>query len=384
MKSFILIPAYLLKNTLQRWLENPASPLTKIIITFLFSILAFLIFGSFQLFEKKITAQLNRDDLRSITTQEQLWADRAQERLYNGTDESYLWLPFSEEFNTYQQASLYVDTLLFKKVPLLSYDTPPSIPNFPTSEPGQARPIVVFSKQSFKTGSDYILIQDNKIPAISLPLPPIFKSRYNSPAVAVIPNEMITPLLERGFSQIQVILPKKSVPTNELQQLIQAHAHAEGRRVNITSSVEILSKLQEFLNHQKNARLIVGSVITAILSLTLGALSLLEFRQEQYLSALLRSFGVKKGYLFIHYLLETSALTLSGLWLASRALTHLVPILLEHSHLGKETQPFIETISSMATPEDYQTLIMAISLGVLISSLPVALGLRKQIGLFLP
>jgi hypothetical protein len=382
--SLISIPAYLLKNTLQRWLENPASPITKILITFLFAVLALLVFGVFLHFESQIKEQLNRDDLRIIKTQEQIFGENAQRRLHNGTDESYLWKNYSERFNSFQQAPLLADTLRFKKVPLLSYDTAPLFANIPKSEPGAPRPIIVFSKHPIQHGSDYIKIQEYKIPAISLVTPPLLKSHYNSPAIAMVPSEIIEPLLERGFSQIQVILPKKEIQTAELETLIKAHAHAEGRRVNVMSSVGILTKLQEFLNNQKNARIIIGAVITAILSLTLGALSLLEFRQEQYLFALLRSFGVKKSYLFIHYLLETATLTFSGLWLAGYGIVHFPPLILKHYDLNPEAYQLLKSIATTPAPEDYQTLVIAITLGVMISSIPIALGLRKQTGLFLP
>ncbi len=384
MTLFTSIPAYLLKNTFQRWIENPASPITKVVITLLFSVLAFLIFGIFQLFETQIREQLNRNDLRTITTVESLWGENAQRRIYNGTDESHLWKKYSQSFHSYQQAPLLVDTFLFKKVPLLSYDTPPQIDGFPASQVGEPRPIVVFSKHSAKQGSDYIKIEDYKIPAIRLPFPDLLKARYNSPAVAMVPNEIIEPLLERGFAQIQVILPKKSIDPEELQNLLKAHAHAEGRRVNVRSSVAILSKLQEFLSNQQHARIIIGAVISAILSLTLGALSLLEFRQEQYLLALLRSFGVKRAYLYIHYLFETTALTFAGLWGASYVIKHFSTTLLHFVELPPQINFQIQNIAASIASKDFNTLLLAISAGVIISSIPVALGLRKQTGLFLP
>ncbi len=354
------------------------------VITLLFSVLAFFIFGIFQLFEIQIREQLNRDDLRTITTNESLWGESAQRRIYSGCDESNLWKEYSQSFHSYQQAPLLVDTFLFKKIPLLSYDTPPKVAKFPPIIPGEPRPVVIFCKHSFKLTSDFIKIEDYKIPAVRLPFPDLLKSRYNAPAVAMVPNEMIDPLLERGFAQIQVILPKKSVDPNKLQSLLKAHAHAEGRRINVQSSVAILNKLQEFLSNQQHARIIIGAVISAILSLTLGALSLLEFRQEQYLLALLRSFGVKRIYLYIHYLFETAALTFAGLWGASYITRHFTSTLLQFVELPPQITFQIQRISASISSEDLNTLIFAISTGVLISSIPVALGLRKQIGLFLP
>jgi len=384
MMSLISIPAYLFKNTLQRWLENPASPLTKAVITFLFAVLALLIFGVFQHFESQITTQLKRDDLRIIKTQEQIYSGNAQRRLHNGTDESYIWKDYTESFNSFLQAPLLADTLRYKNIPLLSYDTPPPFAKIPQTEPGEPRPFIVFSKHPIKYGSDYIKIQETKIPAISLPYPPLLRAHYNSPAVAMVPSEIIEPLLERGFAQFQIILPKENTSTAELETLIKTHAHAEGRRIHVTSSVEVLNKLQEFLNNQKSARLIIGAVITAILSLTLGSLSLLEFRQEQYLFALLRSFGVRKSYLFIHYLLETATLTYSGLWLASYSITHFIPFMLQHYDIDPKAYSLLKSIAATPVAEDYKTLLTAITLGVIISSIPVVLGLRKQTGLFLP
>jgi len=368
MTSLILIPGYLIKNTLQRWLENPASPITKIIITFLFSILALLIFGAFQHLETTINKQLHQDEFRVITTHEQLFSNKAEQRIYNGTDESYLWSPYSKRYDSFQQAPLRVNSLHFKRIPLLSYDALPSFTQLPTFAAGEPRPAVILSRSTKKRGQDYIQIRDIKIPATRLPFPEILKKRYRNQAIALIPSEFIYPILEKGFIQHQIILPKDQVSTEELENLIQSYAQAEGHNITIQSSVGILKKLEDFLSQQQQARLIIGGFITIILSLTLGSLSLLEFRQESYLFALLRSFGVRSIYLFLHYLLETTALTFSGLWAAQKTITQIIPTLLSSKGLFLNAEKAFKNISTTVSYQDLRTLAIAVSLGIIILS----------------
>lgn len=384
MTSLISIPIYLCRNTLRRWIENPASPTTKFCIPFLFAILALMVFGVFQQFEAQIRAQLAKSDLRTIRTQESLFSEAAMARLASGTNDSDLWSDYCESFESFQQAPVLARSKLFQDIPVLSYDESPPFTSIPEMPLGEARTAILFSDQPFPGGEDFIDISGTRVAVTTKPLPPILKSHYNAPAIALIPAEFIEPLLERGFTQFQVFTPNADISSSSLESLIRAHAHAEGRRLVISSSLDILEQLGQLLKYQQSSRLVIGIVVTIILSLTFGSLSFLEFRQDRYLFSLLRSFGVRGISLLSHYLIETSILAAAGLAAASAAYRSLTPLLFKISQGVDPQQSLPVGMFSQPAALDYQILIIATAIGVAISSIPVVSGLLKQPGLFLP
>ena len=70
MISWILIPSYLWKNTCKRWIENPISPLSKIIVATLLSLLAILILVFFLETEAQLQKKLMEVNSYSVRTEE--------------------------------------------------------------------------------------------------------------------------------------------------------------------------------------------------------------------------------------------------------------------------------------------------------------------------
>lgn len=382
MRSLISIPAYLLKNTLHRWFENPGSPATKLLVPFLFAAMGLFFFGLLQNIEAKLSAQLARAELRAIRTQEVLFSDAASARLANGTDESFLWEDYCESYDAFQQVPLLAVVGNQRRIPVLSYDRPPSFFNIPDDKPGESRPILLLTNQNSPGQSITIDVIDHPVQATTARLPDSLADAFQVPAIAVFPIEFLASVMQRGYTEIQVLIPNKDITTAELEALIRTHAQAEDRSITIQTSLSIIAGLDQLLSQQQKARLLIGAMLTLILSLTLGSLSLLEFRQESYLIALLRSFGIRPVNLFVHYLLETSILTFSGIYLAIYLYTHHAQKILEKANplLSQSGSDLIGHPSS----SDYRALLLAAGLGVIISAIPIALGLRKQPGLLLP
>jgi hypothetical protein len=384
MPSLTSIPGYLLKNTLRRWLENPASPITKLLIPFLFAVLSLLVFGIFQHLEQQIRAQLERDDLRMIRTQESIYGHEAAQRVAQGTNDEHFWGRYCHSFTSLQQTPLVGRTRLYKQVPVLAYDK--ELPSMieASTPPNEARPIVLLSNHPHPSGNDYAVILDTQFDVQTQPIPKLLSDAYPRPAILLIPAEIIEPVLERGFTHIQLLQPKPDVSPERLVDLLRTHAYAEKRDVLVYNSLSLIEQLNQLLSNQQGARLLIALVVFLILSLTLAALSLLEFRQESYLFALLRSFGVRSFSLLLHYLVETSVLTFGGIAAAMMFCRHTLPgLVTQHSQL-MGGQMAVNAAMAQPSTADYRILFLAAGLGILFSAIPVALGLRKPAGLYLP
>jgi len=112
---------------------------------------------------------------------------------------------------------------------------------------------------------------------------------------------------------------------------------------------------------------------------------LLEFRQELYLFALLRSLGVHRTQLLAHYFVETIFLTFAGGFTALWCGQNVLPGFINNSssQLQKVDQGFHLSLAA-ATTEDLLVIGTAILCGVILSALPFIFGLRKEPGLMLP
>lgn len=382
MKSLTLIPSYLLKNTVQRCLENPASPATKVLIPFLFSVLALLIFGAFQFFENQIREQLDRSDLRMIRVQEMVRNKYASGRVLNGVDEAHLWEKYCQSYESFLQAPVIASSSGYGGLPVIAYDKASLYGIIPASIAGQPRPALLLTDEISRGLNKSVSIGDYRIVAETRPIPEALKGFYNKPAIVVLPVEYIEPILEQGFTMVQMMIPKRGGA--ELEVLIKAYGNAEGRDQIIFSATNILDKLKTILQYQRKSRVFIGITIAVITSLTLGSLSLLEFRQESYILALLRSFGVRSWSLFIHYIVETSFLAFTGMYLAVLAFKLLAKVVANLTIMPVVGSDFDLSLFLNQLSGDYHVLLYAIAVGVILSSAPVAIGLRKPAGSYLP
>lgn len=382
MPSLISIPAYLLKNTLHRWLENIASPATKVLVPFLFSILGIFFLGVLQQIESQLQEQLNRKELRAVRTYESVRSDAAKIRIANGISEAHLWEEYCESYESFQQLPLLASTDNLRRIPVLTYADPPSF--FPVFEtpPGEPRAALLLSTQGKVGSMRNVTLLDHDFQLPMARTPEVLEAQLQAPAIAIFPIEKVSTLMGSGYIQVQILIPKKELSSKKLEQIVRIHAEAEGRNIQIDTMQSVIEGINKLLSQQKQARLAIGIIITVILSLILGSLSLLEFRQEGYLIALLRSFGIRPFSLLLHYIFETFFLTFLGIILAIVCYKKAGPILVRKLSDSFE----ISDLSILGQPSvsDYQALFIAASLGVLISAIPIAFGLRKQPGLLLP
>ncbi|TAE77575.1 MAG: FtsX-like permease family protein [Verrucomicrobia bacterium] len=387
MTSSTSIPAYLWHNSLRRWIENPASPLTKFLVPFLFGLLAFLVFGLMRGIEAELRAQLSRSDLRAIHVSESVRPSEATDRYYQALESPAPWSAWCQSNDLFLQAPITGKSRFFENMPIIGYLEPPSFVLLPPTRSGAPRPAIILTNRSLPQKildqDDHITINESyRLPARLAVIPSQLANVFQTEAVALIPAEMLEAPLTRFHTRLQVLVPRTETSTSMLEAKIRKFAEAENLDVRVYSSQGILAQLEKFNHQQELIRLILGLGIAVILSLVLGSLSLLEFRQELYLCALLRSFGVRPASLWIHYLMETALITylggLTAYWFARGPLETIIG----SYHSGDRLQ--IPFSMNLVGPSDLSIIGSALTAGILLSALPLVRGLRKPAGLALP
>ncbi len=266
------------------------------------------------------------------------------------------------------------------------------------------RPMPIYSQSSDKLSSEgfeaeydfpvgKILTRDNRLPAEwievyvanrrlmvkSGKLPEWMEQHLSVDTALMVPDELARPVLDKGF------ICHISATFDDLGQVrsflaeSRAYYDADRRQVNIVSALEILESLERLTLIQKVVRSLIVIACGVILAMTLGSVAWLEYRQDSYLLALLKSFGAPTWMLLLHAFLENLLLVVIGI-----SLVRLLwgPVL-------KMSAPFMRSLGFEANDvigvplTDFGVILLAGLFGVLLAMVPVALGLRKQPGLIL-
>ncbi|MGJ8726128.1 MAG: hypothetical protein ACSHYB_16350 [Roseibacillus sp.] len=383
MLSWILIPAYLFKNSIHRWFENIASPATKLLIPFLLALFGLIVFGFLRGLEGQLKEQLEQADLRTILTAESIRGADAPRRIQELESEERLWSEFCERFESFDQVPLSGATRNLDRLPVLAYSGPLSFIDMPAMVPGEPEEVFLLATGTRWSERVDVLIKGYEISAKVLPLPEMFDEYYQKQAVVLVPRSLVEPVMLEGFTHIQILVPEKTVTTARLEGLVRAQARLEDRQLRVDSSVEVLNRLEKLLSGQRLVRLALAGALALILSLILGALALLEFRHEAYILALLRSFGVRAWVLAVHFFIENLFLTVGGLALGWLVFVRMGAKLLPGLSEGLAPGMGAPELAVVPVQEDVKILLLASVLGVVLAVIPVLWGLRKRPGLIL-
>jgi hypothetical protein len=192
-----------------------------------------------------------------------------------------------------------------------------------------------------------------------------------------IPISRLSEVEQRGYSLIYYLQRDPGAPEiADITEAIQRVSIADGNgKIDIKSADLIKKRLEKLEGQQNSMKFWLALILGGALSLIYGVLSILEFRQSMYIAALLKSFGVSSILLGLRSIIENILIV--------NTVTIGVIYALAQNHdtifkaLRMRTGVDINTL--YWGPETMWT-IMAANIGVLISSIPVFLALRKQVG----
>jgi len=375
MSSLISIPFYLWKNTFNRWLESPTSPLTKILVPFLLSTLALLVMLLFSGVEAELRNKLNRVGLRTVIVQESHLPGDAFNRIQMSQVEHENWKEQYKDVQTVRQLLIGGKWASLTHVPVISYNE--DIPEFSKFIIADGEPqVLLLQKRKHTEVEQKVEFADLTVFAKPVDMPERLGKTLNRDVVIAAPETMLAPFFQSGFASTTLITLPSTDEVKIVTNTVRAYYRAEGRRVRIQSAYELLEDLKQLTETQKRVRAVIIIAVATILALILGTIALMESRQEAYLHSLLRSFGVSRLSLAIHTLLENILLVAAGLALAAYALKRALPYAANKIPMLKG-----QDLSLLIKSEgDTRAMLIAISAGVILALLPSLFGLRKSIG----
>jgi len=383
MKSWTSIPFYLWKNTSRRWFEHPVSPVSKMLIPALLAALAALVLTFFGEIERELQEQLARKSAFVAIASEYVAKENAATLLASSFEEEIMW-GSRQGSGQVRQVMQPLSSATYGErgsAPILAYS--PAVSDLVPQTPDANAPPTVWFLASDAREANVDLrnfeIAGRRVSPIPAPIPSWVSREMAMGSAVCMPDEMVLPLLLQGYIRHTVAQLESLESLRTFVRDFDAYHAAEERQVKIVSSLEILAEIERISGIQAVVRSIIVAACGLILSLTLGSLTWLEYRQDIYLLALLRSFGTPRAVLAVHLFFENLVLVLAGLaivWACWKPVYQKLHPQMAEIGFTTERMPVLDT-------SDAWMILTAAILGVVIALIPVMIGMRKPSGLVL-
>lgn len=378
MKSLILIPSYLWKNTFKRWWENPISPFSKVLVTTILSLLAILVLVFFSESRNQLLQRLKSSDSYTYYISEQISPNNSAVRLQQSLNEEQLWLKkFGKDQITYVRQTHQILRWQDKPISTVVYSS--SSPEL-YEQLNEHPQIWLLSTQSkFLKPIEDVYSDSVTISATTRQMPKEMAKHLGIDSAVAIPIEMAESTIASGF-YIHLIANLNSIAeVEEFAAISDAYYSAEHIRTRTFSTLGLLQDIDTLNKLQTYIRIGIIATCGIISALIIGTIAWLEYRQESYLLALLRSFGTPRYLLLVHSFFENLILVGLGIISALLAWPQIYNVLIKS----------IDSVSMRNAAElqlptlDVIIIVSASTLGVALAMIPVSFGLRKPAGLIL-
>lgn len=378
MRSSTLIVSYLWKDTWKRWLEQPGSPLARLFVTGLLALVATVILVSFHLLERSIRERLERFGLNTIVVRDTVTADSRDLTIFAAAHDRLA--PLAPHGQKMRVRQLFVRG---------------------TTEWQDAVLVLTYGPESFDHLIEFL---SPETPAIlfSEDLPPdvlvrINVSRHSTLAVTRRPDGWLRPLITEDM----LLLPQGTWPDEERlgfidTMIFQRNADAipiahlvsamnafyamdrDRSPPQVQSALPMIRELEQLKERQVQWRTLLAAILGFAVSLIYGSIAVLEFRQNLFVSALLRSFGAPSRFLFWRHLVE------NGLLANLAAIAAVALMALLHTTIFG-TLGFAKPVLDFSGGNPYMSaevlsIFIWVNVGAFLSSIPILIGLRTPVG----
>lgn len=378
MRSLTLITVYLSKDIWQRWVETPGAVLARLFIATALCLLFLLIQAGFLISERAVEKKIKGFGLNTLIVRSHEVDKKSQrpeiDKLFINLSNQGTYLPFAL---LYAQAKLQNG----QKAKVIVYST--------KSLPGLLKII-----PSIKNLSGNIFLAAHGLPE-TLPErarigefffdcevvepPPILRFISSNQPVLFIPDTVAKNF--HNFSQQETILfvSRNSSELPEIIESVEALLKSEGfDRLDITSPLKWIGELDGLKELRIKAQAIGGSVVGLFIMLIFGSISIFEYRQNIFSTALFKSFGLSSLNLALRYFFEGLLILITSFFIASQLAQSY------HNQIFK-LAGFDHGLLYLDDYNPYQTshnliLLLLLSATAFISILPICAALRKPVG----
>ncbi len=376
MISLILTVLYLAKDTVHRWFARLSSPLARVLVVFFLSFCALLFLGSYV-----ISAKVMRDRIRAQG------GDLVQVVITPRANASYC-LPSPHELREMfgvEALSVYqVASMKPKKgsaVSVLTYDFNCSAAFLPHLATNGAPTLLQPADGPHKPGPATFYLNGQPVEVVVRNLPAdhlALRLLSRKGAIVVQPD---SPLAGDAGSLATRQLLMRVAPdagVEEIRRLVnwlETFFRLEGVEAHPISALPLLEEMDVILGNQTQCRIGFCLGIACIVGILLTALAGMEYRQNEYIYTLMKSFGIHPFLLVAAFIVENIILVGLSFVAAVAAFLHFQSIIVSQ---------FFKLGSFTLTAEEIMPELQLIAVSllgcILLSSLPIIAAAHRDIG----
>ena len=368
MESSILIATYLAKDTLQRWLEQPASVLARILITVIMASLTMVLLVVLQLQISALEKQRKAFGLNRLVLTEFIEPGRVHDP---SLDHQFKDIAHWGELLTLKQYPVKAN-ISGQQITVISYNA--DAPSTLTQHSQFSQFLLMTTALPVNILVD-VTVENREVKAITVPVEERFSSIADH-GILFIPDAVFPKLGSRGFTLWNLL---ETPLIDEVTAALRARlALDRNHRVKLRSSANLRDQIDALQTKQRSWRFIMAGFMGAALALIYGVLATLEYRQNAYVSALMRSFGVSSSLLSLRTFLENSTIAIGAASGSLFLLSTFHQQIFTRFGMGADlTKSELQDI--YFGPEAFWLLLFVL-VGVLLSCIPVAIALKKPVG----
>jgi hypothetical protein len=380
MRSSILIASYLWKDTWSRWLEQPSSALARLFVGALLVVVATVILVAFSLLERSVRSRLDSFGLNTLVVRENV-SGMDPELMHNADRPDRLApLQAAGEKMRLRQLNIRAQTELQSEVAVMTYP-PEALPKL-AEWLDAGTPLVYFNESLPENIFLRVTLGRQSAMAVVRRLGNFFRP-LGVENLLLVPQAWALDAERLGFNETTLFQRQPSAMP--MQRYVQAVnlLYAVDRRSppQMQSALPLLKELERLQGRQKQWRAVLAGVLGVAVALVYGAIAVLEFRQNLFISALLRSLGTPGRYLYLRQWLENAFLAN----VAALGSVALVAALHQQIFGGLGFPRAVLSLKDANPYWSYEIVLVLlwVNVGAVLSSLPVAVGLRRPVGAIL-
>lgn len=380
MKSWILIASYQWKDILKRWFETPGALFARVLIAAVLSLAMLWLHASFALATRSLEVRVERLGVNTVVVHAHRFpSDTSARPLFE-----HLLPVLREEGRLFCGQSPYVaaHTETGDEARLLVYSDSQraSLAEILGCTPSRG---TILCDRRLPEGLPVGVVVDGlRVTAETCALPERLARAVNlrgAERLVLLPEVVGAPFLRQGFRDIAYFAADDPSKVKDIVASLRQLLAAEGyRSSDVLSAEKWLSELAELRTQQALFRRAAALFFAFLLVLVFGSISVLEYRQNMYIAALIRSFGIPPFVLVLRYLIEALLVVTAGAaiaWGCAIALHSEV-----FTFVGMETSLVqLETVDPYPL-ERNRLLLLSLAAGAALSVLPVVVAVRKSVG----
>lgn len=377
MISLILTILYLAKDTVHRWFTRASSPLARVLVVFFLSLCALCFLGSYV-----ISAKAIRDKIRARG------GDLVAAFFMLPQDNTGAFLPTRQE--TLQH--LGADSVVIipagnaevderRYIPMITYDFRRAGQFMPMLSPGGGPTLLCPAENPpYPAGPLDVSVQNDSYTVMVRHLPgDHMLMRLQPGGVLLVPPEHLEYVNQgRNMRYLRMLLQVQELENaeslNRVCRYLETLKRLEGLEGSVSSAAGLLEEMDIILSNQTQCRATFCLGIVFIVGILLTALAGMEYRQNEFIYTLMKSFGINPLLLVASFIVENLVLVAVSFGAAILVFMKAQRVIVAQFKLGQysltieEIMPEIQLISA--------TLLLC----VLVSAIPITVAANRQIG----